>query len=272
MTVSSRGVLLAEDRGAGEVLQRLCAGVLGVLLHEEAEAAHEVRLGEVDGLLALLRGGHAGDNHVDLAVVEGVDQAGEAHLDGNGLHAERLADDLCELDVVAVRVRAVHVLDGDGVLGLLRGLPVVRAYAASIPTRRVLPSPRTPVSDLEEEEEDLSEVPCAAGPHAVRKVRPAAVMAVMPETFRKPRRESCLAASRPDAFVCGLIWLEIVLRGHGVPRFPWQAVKRPLPRHATGGDPFPSPLQPDARKLRAHCNHTPFGGAAPPHGPAVKTA
>ncbi len=79
------------------------------------------------------------------------------------------------------------------------------AYAASIPTRRVLPSPRTPVSDLEEEEEDLSEVPCAAGPHAVRKVRPAAVMAVMPETFRKPRRESCLAASRPDAFVCGLI-------------------------------------------------------------------
>ena len=49
-----------------------------------------------------------------------------ALLDGNGLAAKGLADDLGDLHVVAVGISALHVIDGDGVLAGLGNLPVVR--------------------------------------------------------------------------------------------------------------------------------------------------
>lgn len=96
------------------------------LFYEQAKVANEVRIGKADGLLALGRGAHAGDDEVDLAVVERIDKAREALLDGNGLAAEGLADDLGDLHVVTVGIGALHVVDGDGVLAGLGDLPVVR--------------------------------------------------------------------------------------------------------------------------------------------------
>ena len=96
------------------------------LFYEQAKVANEVRVGKADGLLALGRGAHAGNDEVDLAVVERIDKAREALLDGDGLAAEGLADDLGDLHVVAVGIGALHVIDGDGELAGLGNLPVVR--------------------------------------------------------------------------------------------------------------------------------------------------
>ena len=120
------GVLLAEHRGTAEVAE--LGGVLvgRALFYEQAKVANEVRVGKADGLLALGRGAHAGDDEVNLAVVERVDKAREALLDGNGLTAKGLADDLGDLHVVAVGIGALHVIDGDRELAGLGNLPVVR--------------------------------------------------------------------------------------------------------------------------------------------------
>ena len=96
------------------------------LFYEQAKVANEVRVGKADGLLALGRGAHAGDDEVNLAVVERVDKAREALLDGNGLAAESLADDLGDLHVVAIGIGALHVVDGDRELAGLGNLPVIR--------------------------------------------------------------------------------------------------------------------------------------------------
>ncbi len=45
---------------------------------------------------------------------------------------------------------------------------------------------------------------------------------------------------------------------------------RPLPCHATGGDPFPSPLQPNARKLRAPRKSIHRPEPPPSEGPVEK--
>ena len=120
------GVLLAEHRGTAEVAE--LGGVLvgRTLFYEQAKVADKVRLGKADGLLALGRGAHAGDDEVDLAVVERIDKPREALLDGNGLATESFADDLGDLHVVAVGIGALHVIDGDGELAGLGNLPVVR--------------------------------------------------------------------------------------------------------------------------------------------------
>jgi hypothetical protein len=67
----------------------------------------------------------------------------------------------------------------------------------------VLPSPSTPLpallSELESEEPvELEEVPCAAGPQAVRKLAPATLKAVRPESLRNPRRENSLPVDDED--------------------------------------------------------------------------
>ena len=120
------GVLLAEYRGTAKVAE--LGGVLvgGTLFYEQAKVANKVRVGEADRLLALGRGAHTGDDEVDLAVVERIDEAREALLDGNGLATEGLADDLGDLHVVAIGIGALHVVDGDSVLTGFGNLPVVR--------------------------------------------------------------------------------------------------------------------------------------------------
>ena len=120
------GVLLAEYRGTAKVTK--LGGVLvgRALFYEQAKVANEVRVGKADRLLALGRGAHAGDDEVDLAVVERIDKAREALLDGNGLATEGLADNLGDLHVVAIGIGALHVVDGDGVLAGFGDLPVVR--------------------------------------------------------------------------------------------------------------------------------------------------
>ena len=120
------GVLLAQHRSTAKVAK--LGGVLvgRALFYEQAKVANEVRVGKADGLLALGRGAHTGDDEVDLAVVERIDKAREALLDGNGLATEGLADDLGDLHVVAVGIGALHVVDGDGVLTGFGNLPVVR--------------------------------------------------------------------------------------------------------------------------------------------------
>ena len=120
------GVLLAEDRCAAKVaeLGRILIG--RALFYEQAKVTDKVRVGKADGLLALGRGAHTGDDEVDLAVVERVDKAREALFDGNGLATEGLADDLGDLHVVTIGIGALHVVDGDGVLAGFGDLPVVR--------------------------------------------------------------------------------------------------------------------------------------------------
>ena len=120
------GVLLAKHRGTAEVAK--LGGVLvgRTLFYEQAKVANKVRVGEADGLFALGRSAHAGDDEVDLAVVERIDEAREALLDGNGLATEGLADDLGDLHVVAIGIGALYVVDGDGVLAGFGNLPVVR--------------------------------------------------------------------------------------------------------------------------------------------------
>ena len=120
------GVLLAEYRGTAKVaeLGRILVG--GTLFYEQAKVTDKVRVGKADGLLALGRGAHAGNDEVDLAVVERIDKTREALFDGNGLAAEGLADDLGDLHVVTIGIGALHVVDGDGVLAGFGDLPVVR--------------------------------------------------------------------------------------------------------------------------------------------------
>ena len=120
------GVLLAEHRGTTEVAE--LGGVLvgRALFYEQAKVANEVRVGKADGLLALGRGAHAGNDEVDLAVVERIDKTREALLDGDGLATEGLADDLGDLHVVTIGIGALHVVDGDSVLAGFGDLPVVR--------------------------------------------------------------------------------------------------------------------------------------------------
>ena len=117
---------MAEYRGTAKVAK--LGGVLvgRALFYEQAKVANEVRVGKADRLLALGRGAHAGDDEVDLAVVERIDKAREALLDGNGLATEGLADDLGDLHVVAIGIGTLHVVDGDGVLTGFGNLPVVR--------------------------------------------------------------------------------------------------------------------------------------------------
>ena len=121
------GVLLAEYRGTAKVTK--LGGVLvgRALFYEQAKVANEVRVGKADRLLALGRGAHAGDDEVDLAVVERIDKARKALLDGNGLATEGLADNLGDLHVVAIGIGALHVVDGDSELAGLGDLPVVRS-------------------------------------------------------------------------------------------------------------------------------------------------
>ena len=95
-------------------------------IRDRAKVANEVRVGKADGLLALGRGAHAGNDEVDLAVVERIDKTREALLDGNGLATEGLADDLGDLHVVTIGIGALHVVDGDSVLAGFGDLPVVR--------------------------------------------------------------------------------------------------------------------------------------------------
>ena len=120
------GVLLAEYRGTAKVAELGSVLVGGSLFYEQAKVANEVRVGKADRLLTLGRGAHAGNDEVDLAVVERIDKAREALLDGNGLATEGLADDLGDLHVVAIGIGAPHVVDGDGVLTGFGNLPVVR--------------------------------------------------------------------------------------------------------------------------------------------------
>ena len=120
------GVLLAEHRSTAEVAELGRVLVGRALFYEQAKVSNKVRIGKADRLLALGRGAHAGDDEVDLAVVERIDKTREALLDGNGLAAEGLADDLGDLHVVAVGIGALHVVDGDGELAGLGNLPVVR--------------------------------------------------------------------------------------------------------------------------------------------------
>ena len=66
--------------------------------------------------------------------IERVDEASEAHLDGDGLHTKGIRDGLGELHVVAIGIGTVDVLYGDGVVGRLSGLPVVGSLLSRIPT------------------------------------------------------------------------------------------------------------------------------------------
>lgn len=117
---------LAEYRGTAKVAE--LGGVLvgGTLFYEQAKVTDKVRIGEADRLLALGRGAHAGDDEVNLAVVERIDKTREALLDGNGLATEGFADDLGDLHVVAIGIGTLHVVDGDGVFTGFGNLPVVR--------------------------------------------------------------------------------------------------------------------------------------------------
>ena len=54
-----------------------------------------------------------------------VDERAKLHLDGDGLHVERLGDSLGDLHVIAVGISARDVLDGDRSVGFGRLLPVV---------------------------------------------------------------------------------------------------------------------------------------------------
>ena len=84
----------------------------------------------------------------------------------------------------------------------------------------------------------LEPVVCAAGPQPVRNVAPATVNAVMPLSLRKSRREHA-RPNAPKFFSMMRASKKVVL---------------PLPHDATGRDSFSSPLQPNARKLRALIN------------------
>ena len=75
---------------------------------EQAEAGPEIRLGEVDRLRALRRGGHRGNDEVDLAGLERGDEAGEGQvLNLDGL-PEMRAERTGEIDAHAGGLRPLH--------------------------------------------------------------------------------------------------------------------------------------------------------------------
>ena len=118
-------VLLAQDAGAGEVCQGGGVSEGGIAVDHQAVFRGLVGLAEVDGLAALLGVGHAGDDHVDLALVQRLDEAAPAQLHNHQLSAQVIGDVAGDLHVVAVGVEAGQVLDGHVQVGGGVLLPVV---------------------------------------------------------------------------------------------------------------------------------------------------
>ena len=120
-----RGILLAEDTGAVEVGEAGCVFILGSGVYHQGIDGLMIRSGKVDGFLAGLGVGHAGDDGVDLALVQSFDQAVPVHLHDYQLQTELIGDDAGDLNVVAFGIGAGHVLNGDIGLTGFGFLPVV---------------------------------------------------------------------------------------------------------------------------------------------------
>ena len=109
--IVKRRALLAEDGRAGEVLNGGRVLIRRAGEHHHAVDRLLVRVGEVDGFAALGGVHHAGDDGVDLTLVERVDQAVPAELDDDQLLAELIGKDARDLYVVALGVSAGDVMN-----------------------------------------------------------------------------------------------------------------------------------------------------------------
>ena len=106
----------AHKLGVGQEHQ----GVLGAM----------VGIGEVDGLAALLGVGHAGDDGVDLSLVQGLDQAAPGQLHNDQFAAQGVGNVLCDLHIVAFGIGAGHVLNRPVGVGGGVFLPVAGSIGA----------------------------------------------------------------------------------------------------------------------------------------------
>ena len=88
----------AHKGGVGQEHQGVLGAVVGVR--------------EVDGLAALLGVGHAGNDGVDLPLVQGLDQAAPGQLHNDQFIAQGVGNVLGNLHIVAFGVGAGHVLNG----------------------------------------------------------------------------------------------------------------------------------------------------------------
>ena len=124
------GVLLAQHAGAGEVMDGGAAHEGGVGQEHQSVLGAVVGVREVDGLAALLGVGHAGDDGVDLALVQSLDQAAPGQLHNDQFIAQRVGDVLGNLHIVAFGVGAGHVLNGPVGVGGGVFLPVAGSIGA----------------------------------------------------------------------------------------------------------------------------------------------
>ena len=106
----------AHKLGVGQEHQGVLGAVVGVR--------------EVDGLAALLGVGHAGDDGVDLALVQGLDQAAPGQLHNDQFVAQGVGNVLCDLHIVAFGIGAGHVLNRPVGVGGGVFLPVAGSIGA----------------------------------------------------------------------------------------------------------------------------------------------
>ena len=125
-----RGVLLAEDAGAVEVGEAGGVLIRGAGVHHQGVDGLVIRRGKVDGFLAGFGVGHAGDDGVDLALVQSFNQAVPVHLHDHQLETELIGDDAGDLNVIAFGIGAGYVLDGDVGFAGFGFLPVVGGVGA----------------------------------------------------------------------------------------------------------------------------------------------
>lgn len=65
----------------------------------QPHAGNTVHIGKINDLLALLGGGHAGDDHIHAIGLQGADQRGEAHGHDLELKAEHIGQFLDNVDI-----------------------------------------------------------------------------------------------------------------------------------------------------------------------------
>ena len=124
------GVLLAQHAGAGKVMDGGAAHELGVGQEHQGVLGAVVGGGEVDGLAALLGVGHAGDDGVDLALIQSLDQAAPGQLHNDQFTAKGIGNVLCDLHIIAFGIGAGHVLNRPVGVGGGVFLPVAGSIGA----------------------------------------------------------------------------------------------------------------------------------------------